>query len=274
MKNLKKVLQKMLKSQEKRAKSNFCNCICLEYRCSVFNRLICVTSGELRLNQAFMYLAAETSSKHQVFTTYTGDFLLKVYRNEIPPIYMEILNEEIKELQLHPTYKSDTKRGILRVLHLGCWRKSSLDIFITADIKHNTATRFKAIEKIVEKVDVLFSSDFPQLFQFYNSLQLPHRYFKSFATCAVNMLLNSNGISLHKDEDDFKNGLCWVVPFGSYSGGNCIFKDLQLEIEIRPGDVLCFKSFQLEHGCTAFSGYRGSLVFFTGNPTFFPPKIQ
>lgn len=225
------------------------------------------------MSPAFLFVATDISTKQQLFTTYTGDVLVKVYRQCIPPIFMQILLEAISNLNNHPTFKSDTKRGILRVLHLGCWRKSSPSIFITSDTQHPTSERFiSETSKIVEIVDNTFKNDFPDLHQFYNSLSLPHRYFKSFATCAVNMSLSTSGVALHHDKDDFKNGLCWVVPFGSFSGGNSTFKDLQLEIETKAGDILCFKSFQLEHGCTAFTGYRGSLVFFTGNTTFFPSE--
>ena len=157
------------------------------------------------------------------------------------------------------------------MLHLGCWKKSSINIFQTADTNYSIATRFISENaSLFEVIDTLFYRDFPHLHKFYNSIQLSHQYFKSFTTCAINLQIDPQGIKHHRDEDDCTNGLCWVVPFGKYEKGFSTFPDLQLEIEIIPGDVMCFKSRSLVHGCTSFSGYCGSLVLFTSNSTCFP----
>lgn len=160
---------------------------------------------------------------------------------------------------------------------MGCWRKSSKEITLTSDTSHN----FEAVANfssqnylLVEKLANIFKEQYANLYKYYSQVQLPYRLFGPWAACAVNLEIEKTGISYHRDNYDCSNGLCWVVPFGNYSGAYLLFPELSVSINATPGDVICFKSKLLLHGTTDFVGTRKSLVFFSSNNIFFPCKEQ
>ena len=72
---------------------------------------------------------------------------------------------------------------------------------------------------------------------------------------------------LHKDAHDFRDGLCWTIPFGEFKGGNLELLELNVELEYKAGDVAAFQSLQ-QHRVKPFTGQRFSLVFFSHNTLF------
>lgn len=66
----------------------------------------------------------------------------------------------------------------------------------------------------------------------------------------------------HKDKKDFRHGLCWIVPFGQFKGGELFFRELGITVHMRPGVVLAFKSYELMHEVNAYKGWRYSLVLY------------
>jgi hypothetical protein len=98
--------------------------------------------------------------------------------------------------------------------------------------------------------------------------------FGAWAAVAINCNLNpSHEIAAHRGAHDYKDGLCWTIPFGSFSGGNLNFPELKVEMEYGTGDVAAFQSLQV-HNVQPFSGTRFSLVFFSHNNVFveYKPK--
>ena len=74
----------------------------------------------------------------------------------------------------------------------------------------------------------------------------------------------------HIDANDYKNGLCFVIPFGNWIiGGQLIFPDINLEVELSSGDLICFQSHSLSHFVNDFEGERNSIVLFCDNNLFF-----
>lgn len=54
--------------------------------------------------------------------------------------------------------------------------------------------------------------------------------------------------------------MCAVFPFGDYDGGNLKFPHLGYEFEMRPGDLIMFKSWELLHGNQQSFGQRSFCV--------------
>ena len=77
----------------------------------------------------------------------------------------------------------------------------------------------------------------------------------------INFRLENSGMPVHQDPKDFRHELCWIIPFGDYQGANLYFPDMNLNVEFLPGDLICFNSFNLQHGVRSFQGFRGSIVF-------------
>jgi hypothetical protein len=69
--------------------------------------------------------------------------------------------------------------------------------------------------------------------------------------------------SAHVDSAD--DGICVVVPFGKYEGGELVLRDAGLVFDLRQGDIFFFPSFAITHFNLHFKGFRGSVVFHADN---------
>ena len=78
----------------------------------------------------------------------------------------------------------------------------------------------------------------------------------------TNLIVNLGAeTSAHIDPQD--NGLCVVLPFGNWTGGELCLYEPGLVLELRPGDVVMFPSNHVTHFNLRMEGYRGSLVLST-----------
>ena len=129
----------------------------------------------------------------------------------------------------------------------------------------------KKNEKLILELNRLFRRHFPLLFTEYKSItdSLETTTFGAWCTLSLNIDI---AVHPHYDKKDYKNGFCWIVPFGSYQGGNLCFQELDVEVELAAGDVCCFQSSCLYHWVKPYSGHRYSLVLFTHQTMFIPTK--
>lgn len=90
--------------------------------------------------------------------------------------------------------------------------------------------------------------------------------FGAWTTCSLNI---NYAVTWHLDKGDYGNGLCWIIPFGDYSGGELSLKDFNAQVLIKPCDVAYMRSSHLEHRVEAYTGTRNSIVLFTEANMFF-----
>lgn len=55
--------------------------------------------------------------------------------------------------------------------------------------------------------------------------------------------------------------MCAVVPFGEFEGGELVFYELGLVLQLKSAHIVIFRSERLTHFNLHYSGTRGSLVF-------------
>ena len=67
--------------------------------------------------------------------------------------------------------------------------------------------------------------------------------------------------SAHIDPQD--NGLCAVIPFGDWEGGELCLCQPGIVLELCAGDVVIFPSNKILHFNLAMQGHRGSMVLST-----------
>jgi hypothetical protein len=91
--------------------------------------------------------------------------------------------------------------------------------------------------------------------------------FGTWAALAINANLDPTGIAPHTDAHDFREGLCWTIPFGDFEDGDLNFPKLNLKVKYKAGDVAAFQSLQ-QHEIKPFTGTRFSLVLFSHNTIF------
>ena len=77
--------------------------------------------------------------------------------------------------------------------------------------------------------------------------------------------------TLYKDVKDAKWGLCAVVYFGDFKGGELYFPDVKVRIKAKHGGLVLFNSGQLRHQVLACEGTRNCLVLFSHGSLYFPP---
>jgi len=78
----------------------------------------------------------------------------------------------------------------------------------------------------------------------------------------TNFILNL-GAETDGHIDPMDDGLCAVIPFGNWKGGELCLSQLGLVLQLQPGDVVLFPSNQIAHFNLRMSGQRGSIVLST-----------
>lgn len=109
-------------------------------------------------------------------------------------------------------------------------------------------------------VDAAFRINFPELRKFMAKVNGEND--NNAAIAWKGFALNASGSSWHIDSNDYIDGICALVPFGDYTGGELAITDLKMTFDIRPGDIFFFSSRHLIHGNLEFIGERYSIVFF------------
>jgi len=158
-------------------------------------------------------------------------------------------------------------KGAKHSFHLGGWRRSKKKIHKSADMKrveeHYAKTskpplwENKAMKHVVKKVHTWLWHADNQVYNDYAAVEA-ERYFGEAYLMAV---LNKGGSGPHYDKMDEPEGLCCVVPYGKYTGGDLVFPELELRFVVRPGDIIFFRSRELLHENFAVRGHRRSIVF-------------
>lgn len=231
------------------------------------------TEGQRRQNNDEPFTVIQTNT-HVMEPT--GGTNVRVFKSIITTELMHTLNETtnalIKLRPPTPAKPGRDKRGDIEKYHLGCWRKYTNQITVSKESQNKHASHWLRVNNpLFLHVSAIFQHHYPDLYAIYNAVPLPEKLVGVFGMVALNVNFPSR---LHTDDEDYRNGLCWVMPFGDYDGGNLVFPDLKLEVELRPGDLVCFRSHLIEHFNRSFSGYRNSLVFFSSHTLFFPAEIS
>jgi len=84
--------------------------------------------------------------------------------------------------------------------------------------------------------------------------------------------INFNILSgFHWDNSDKANCFCVLVALGDYEGGELCFPQLKVVIQLKPGQVVAFRSRLLLHGnCVLTKGIRHSIVYYVHHGIFRP----
>ena len=109
----------------------------------------------------------------------------------------------------------------------------------------------------------LIRNHFPGLAEMYSKVPEKHRLFDLYSLLVVNLTMATK---YHKDLKDYRNGFCCVFPFEDYDGGELHFPELNVTVNLRPGDLIVFQSHLLTHGNWPVTrGNRKSCVLLTHN---------
>jgi hypothetical protein len=227
------------------------------------------TPGEKRMNNR--WITAE-SKKGVIVRSWTGDVLVKCIRSVIPKRIYNNLQSSTEILRNNLKGHIDLERNIREVYHFGCTRDCSKEIRIT---KHSNKIAGKIWENenkpLWKLLNIIFKMEQPEMYDAFNNVELPKRTFGAWAGCALNADIPEEGVSTHNDPQDCRSGYCWVIPFGDFqSGGELVFPELKVTIPLFAGDLVYFKSYELQHGIRKFKGKRKSVIMYMHNNILFP----
>lgn len=86
-------------------------------------------------------------------------------------------------------------------------------------------------------------------------------HFGAFSSVALNV---NYPVAPHYDENDYSPLMCWVIPFGDFTGGELVLHEgIDQQFVVEPGDLIAFRSDLLQHSVCPFNGTRNSVVLFT-----------
>ncbi len=139
----------------------------------------------------------------------------------------------------------------------GCCRKKTIHHSVWK-ANHHQLWFFLANKRIWNKIDNILERDFPACFKRIHRIRVPRRFFcKSYPTMAVNLNFPSEP---HNDPNDIEYSC--VAPFGSYQGGDLVFPQLKVQLQLAPGDIVFFQAHRYTHFNRTYIGRRNSLVLF------------
>lgn len=200
------------------------------------------TNAEVQLLKPFTLIEKRNEKQIQILSL-TKDRYVQVFRNAISSTPLQQLKQSLNTFSA--SNKIRHKKRCTRVLHLECWQKSSKEVTVTKDTTDNWSIILafsQDIKNVIEKASSLFESNYPDLYQLYMNIILPVRLFEPWASCAINLSIDNNGVEYHVNNHYFTNELCWVIPLKNYVGGYFLFFELFLAIKTKPGDIMCFHS--------------------------------
>ena len=89
-------------------------------------------------------------------------------------------------------------------------------------------------------------------------LHVPYK-FSWWPDTSVNI---NHAVEYHVDKSDDKEGICCVIIFGDFTGGELCFPDAQVYVNTTNGAIILFHSAKYHHVVAKFKGVRNSIVLF------------
>jgi len=150
----------------------------------------------------------------------------------------------------------------------GWWRESQPNIHECSEFNNIWAKQWaQENSKLWLHLSNILHRYLPSLYDIYMQLPLITRSFGAFPMCVLNL---DFACKRHKDQKDFRNGLCFDIPFGDWIGGNIILEEVNIEVKVKPGDLFIFDSSHIHHWIEKYEGRRNSVILTAHNNLFFP----
>lgn len=180
-----------------------------------------------------------------------------------------------------PNYDYTHTRGDYKVHILGCWFKSGrfLQPYMTAHYRgphsgihykrldnpyYIAAKKFqRANRDLFHLVEDLIRQHHPDIWEVYRKIRVPpgcHKFAGLFAAVVITKLVQTK---VHKDLGDIRGGICIVICWGKFTGGELVFTELTSCIPFASGSIIMFRSAVISHYNLSVLGDRYSMVFTT-----------
>ena len=180
-----------------------------------------------------------------------------------------------------PNNNYTQKRGDYEVRILGCWFKSRrfLQPYMTShyrgpgsgihykrvdNLHYIAAKKFqKANLNLFQLVESLIQQHYPDIWEIYSEISVPagcNKFAGLFAAVVINKMVRTK---IHKDLGDIKGGICVIICWGDFEGGELVFTEITSVVPFPAGSIIMFRSAILSHYNLPVTGNRYSMVFTT-----------
>jgi len=126
------------------------------------------------------------------------------------------------------------------------------------------AKRFQKTNKnLFQLVENLIKHNNLELWEIYYQIKVPagcHKFAGLLATLAI---YKSAQTKVHKDLGDSKGGICVLICWGKFHGGELVFTELRACVPFHAGSIIIFRSAIISQYNMSVEGDRYSMVFKT-----------
>ena len=203
---------------------------------------------------------------------YRSDGGLLLVRDRIKdPELIKGLAESVQGLPPPKHYKfKGIKRSDYKTVHLGTWAAYAKECMITRELKDAGDKGMEFLEHngpLWREMSRLFGQYTPgpfKQFQLYPLNQPCRRFCGAWCACVVNNGENNpNQTYAHRDVKEAQYGYSCIVSCGDFNGGALILYELQMIVEMAPGDIVLIPDSIITHSNEIAQGNRISVVTFT-----------
>ena len=177
----------------------------------------------------------------------------------VPSQLLDILASSFQEYDksvTFPNYNYTHKRGDYQVRVLGYWFNSGrfLKPYMTAHYHGpNSGIHYKRLDNsyyiaakkfqnantnLFHCVEDLIKQYHPDIWEVYSKIKVParcHKFAGIFAAIVINQLVQTK---IHKDIGNIKGGICVIICWGKFKGGELVFTELTTCIPFPAGSIV------------------------------------
>jgi len=180
-----------------------------------------------------------------------------------------------------PKYDYTHKREDYQSHILGCWFNSGrfLRPYMTAHYRgphsgihykqlnnqhYVTARQFQRENHgLFQLIQDLIRQHYPDIWEIYSKIKVPPGCNKFAGLCAAVVINKLAQTKVHEDLGDIKGGICIVICWGNFQGGELVFTELTSCVPFPAGSIIMFRSAIISHYNHQVLGDRYSMVFTT-----------
>ena len=186
----------------------------------------------------------------------------------------KLVDKLYESIQKAPTPKhyifKGKKRSDYESWHWTGWAKYSLEPFMSKeylDAQEEADQFFEENKEIFQRMSEILGQCAPGIYRQFQTYPLPDgvkRLCGAWMGCAINKGGNNpNQTNRHRDASEAQYGYSGLISCGNYQRGGLILWELEIVLEMDPGDVVIFPDAVITHSNEEAEGTRSSVVCFT-----------
>jgi len=199
-----------------------------------------------------------------------GGLLLVRTRLNDPAAILEI-GTAVDNLPKPKHYKfRGIKRSEYKTVHMGTWAPYAKQCMVTRELRDAGTAGFQFLEDhqyIWNEMSRLLGQYAPGVFkqfQLYPLNEPCKRFCGAWSACVVNNGGNNpNQTEAHRDVKEARYGYSCILTTGDFTGGALVLYELEIIVEMAPGDLVLFPDCLITHRNEKANGKRISIVTFT-----------